>query len=79
MKIIRCSEIGTYLYCKRAWWYQDQGVPSQSQDEMAAGSEFHYQHGRRVLAADVMRLAGLALLLAAGILFVVAFISNWMG
>lgn len=65
MKPVRASEIGSYLYCRRAWWYQRQGQASLNQEELAAGTELHRQHGRRVLRAGLQRgLAFLALLLA---------------
>jgi hypothetical protein len=68
--VIRASEIGSYLYCKRAWWYRKQGVESENQAELAAGTQLHYQHGRKVLAAGIMQLAGYVLLLAAVVLLV---------
>jgi len=65
MRTIRASEIGSFLYCRRAWWYQTQGVPSQNQSELAGGSQFHRRHGWSVLAASLLRAAGWLLLLAA--------------
>ncbi|MFN8403750.1 MAG: hypothetical protein U0V48_09360 [Anaerolineales bacterium] len=35
--VIRSSDIGNYLYCRRAWWYKKQGVESENQAEMATG------------------------------------------
>jgi hypothetical protein len=64
-RTIRASEIGAYLYCRRAWWYQKQGRPSQNQVEMAAGSELHYRHGRSALRLGCLRYAAYALLLLA--------------
>ena len=65
MRTIRASEIGTYLYCHRAWWFRDQGFESQNQMELAGGSEYHEQHGREVFLAGLLRLLGYALLLVA--------------
>jgi CRISPR/Cas system-associated exonuclease Cas4 (RecB family) len=63
--IIRASDIGTYLYCRRAWWYKKQGIESVNQTELAAGTELHARHGRRVLASTLTRTAGLILLMIA--------------
>ena len=65
MPTIRASDIGNYLYCRRAWWYRRQGVESENQAELAAGSQLHVQHGRGVLAAGLLQAAGYILLLAA--------------
>lgn len=70
MSVIRSSDIGSYLYCRRAWWYRKQGVESQNQAELAAGTELHAKHGRQVLASSVNRNIGLILLMLAIILFV---------
>ena len=65
MPVIRASEIGNYVFCRRAWWYRKQGLEAENQAEMAAGTELHREHGRAVLAAGVFRTLGLALLLLA--------------
>jgi len=72
MRTIRASEIGTYLFCRRAWGYFLQGVASQNQAEMAAGSGFHHKHGRQVMAANLARWLAWLVLLAAVIALAVA-------
>jgi len=74
MRPIRSSDIGTYLYCRRSWWYRRQGVPSENQAELAAGTELHVRHGRQVLASALTRTIGL-ILLALAILLLVAYCS----
>lgn len=66
MKTIRASEVGSYLYCRRAWMYQRRGEQSVNRAELAAGTELHRQHGRSVLA--VFFLQGLAWLVLLGVL-----------
>jgi hypothetical protein len=63
MKTINASDLGAYLYCRRAWWYRKQGIESGNQDAMAAGTEHHTQHGRKVFVSGALRLIGWLLLL----------------
>lgn len=70
MAVIRSSDIGSYLYCRRAWWYRKQGVESENQAELAAGTELHHKHGRQVLASTLNRTIGLILLMIALIILV---------
>ena len=75
MKTIRASEIGTYLYCQRAWWYQKKGIPSDNQLEMVEGKKLHERHGRAVVTGSCLRtLAYIALLCALALLTV--YLSN---
>ena len=65
MKTIRASDVGSYLFCARAWWYHQHGVESSNQAEMTAGMELHRQHGQRVIASGLTRTLAVILLLAA--------------
>jgi CRISPR/Cas system-associated exonuclease Cas4 (RecB family) len=65
MKTIRASEVGSYLFCARAWWYRQQGIESNNQAEMTAGTELHRQHGRTVVASGLTRALAVILLLVA--------------
>ena len=65
MPIIRASDIGSYLYCRRAWRYRKDGVESENQAELAAGMELHKRHGLKTLSAGLLRILGMILLLAA--------------
>jgi CRISPR/Cas system-associated exonuclease Cas4 (RecB family) len=73
MSTIRASDIGNYLYCRRAWWYRKQGVESENQAELMAGTQLHRQHGRKVLAASLLRNFALLLVLIALVLLAVYF------
>jgi hypothetical protein len=69
MRPIRASEISSFLYCKRAWWYQKEGVISTNVEELSEGTELHHQHGRAVLTSGLIRVLAYGLLLAAIVLF----------
>jgi CRISPR/Cas system-associated exonuclease Cas4 (RecB family) len=65
MKIIRASEISTYQFCHRAWWYQLQGYEPENKAEMTGGSELHEKHGRVVMTSSCLQLMAYGLLLLA--------------
>ncbi len=79
MKPIRASDIGSYLYCRRAWWYRLHGQESINHSEMAAGSELHRQHGRAVLLAGMTRSLGFLLLLLACAMLTAFALMNFLG
>lgn len=65
MRILRASEIGSYCYCRRAWWFWKRGGKPSNQAELIAGTELHSRHGNQVVVATMVRwLAGLCLLAA---------------
>jgi len=64
-RTVRASEIGSYLYCRLAWWYQRQGRQPASSAAQESGLAWHRRHGRRVLMASALRLAGWVLILLA--------------
>ena len=78
MRTIRASEIGSYLYCRRAWWYQRQGIESQNQSEMAIGSEIHRRHGRTVLANSCLRAAAYLLLLIGLVMITIYLVGQFL-
>jgi CRISPR/Cas system-associated exonuclease Cas4 (RecB family) len=69
-RTIRASEIGTYLFCKRAWWYQNEGFESENKREMAGGFAYHRQHGKLVFKSIILRTAGWLLFVLALVLLV---------
>jgi CRISPR/Cas system-associated exonuclease Cas4 (RecB family) len=68
VRTLRASEIGSFLYCQRAWWYQKQGIEPGNADELAQGRLIHSRHGRAVLAAGVLKALAYGLLLVALVL-----------
>ena len=75
MSVTRSSDIGSYLYCRRAWWYRKQGIESENKAELAAGTELHQKHGRQVMASTLNRTLGFILLMIA-IVLVVAYCTS---
>jgi CRISPR/Cas system-associated exonuclease Cas4 (RecB family) len=69
MYVIRASEIGTYLYCRRAWWYRRQGIKSDNLAGIQAGTQLHLRHGWQVMAAGLLRILAVILLIASLVLF----------
>jgi len=77
MRTIRASEIATYKFCERAWWYRVNGYPADNQRELVDGTNLHAQHGRRVFVSKSLRLAGYILLLLAIVILAVE-VTLWL-
>lgn len=71
MRTIRASEIGTYLYCQRAWYYQKRGEPSDNAGEMVTGSEIHYQHGETTMRLGCVQALAYGVMLVGMVLLVI--------
>lgn len=78
MRIIKASEISTYIFCQRAWWYQKQGISSSNEQQISAGTALHLQHGKTMLVVGFLRLVGYILLLAAIGLLAAAFTQTFL-
>jgi len=72
MRVLRASELGSFLYCQRAWWYNSQGFEPENKTELAAGSDFHRRHGAGVWQARLLSGIGYILLAAALVIAAVA-------
>jgi CRISPR/Cas system-associated exonuclease Cas4 (RecB family) len=75
MRPIRASEISSFLYCKRAWWYHQKGTVSSNVEELAEGTELHLKHGRAVLASALIRMLAYTFLLI-GIVFLAISVTD---
>lgn len=65
-RLIRASEIGTYVYCRRAWWLRTVAqVELAERERLERGVVAHRRHGTRVRFARVLFVTGAALLLGA--------------
>jgi hypothetical protein len=52
---VTASEIGGYVFCRRAWHLDRRGVPTTLEPARAAGVAFHERHGQRVRIASLAR------------------------
>lgn len=73
IRTVRASEVGSFIYCQRAWWYQRRGVEPENVLELTQGTQRHAQHGRAVFAVGCLRAAAYGMLLLALLLVVVHF------
>ena len=77
-KVLRASEIGSYVYCARGWWLSRVlGYTSAHKEKMALGKEEHRGHGREVVASHRLRRLGY-LLLALALLLALSILCRWL-
>jgi hypothetical protein len=71
MRTVRASELGSFLYCRRAWWLRKLGVQPANQTELAAGSDWHAQQSGLIARASLLRLAAWAMIFVAAVLLAI--------
>ena len=75
MAVIRASELSSYKYCRRAWWYQKRGYKADNLSNLKAGEQLHQRHGSGVLITPLLKYLAFVLITIAIILFLVYFVS----
>ncbi len=71
VRFIRASDVGRYAYCARAWWLTTvKGMPTEP-TRLAAGTDAHLHHHRRIQRGVWQRQIGLAILALAFVLLIV--------
>jgi len=63
-RTIRASEIGTFIYCQRAWWYQRKKIKSINVGELAAGENFHRLHNNQSRSVNFLRVIAWLLIMS---------------
>lgn len=70
-RMIRASEIGEYVYCRRAWWlHQVVGEQPAGRERRDRGITLHARHGRTVRASQLLLVCGAGLAILALLLLV---------
>lgn len=73
---VRASDIGTFLYCQRAWWLtRIVGLEPDARLRRQRGTQAHQQHAWWVWLMQLLRLAGIS----GGILALIMAIGLWYG
>jgi len=73
-RTIRASEIGSFLYCQRAWWYRRKNMPTINTVELAGGEQFHRSHVNQTRTARSLKwVAWIIFILAVGTILITLF------
>lgn len=76
---IKASEIGDYVYCRRAWWLKrTQGHQPANVRQLEAGTRHHQRHGRLVQRAVWSRRLAYALLFCVVTFVTFQILTNWL-
>lgn len=59
MKAVKASELGSFAFCKRAWYYQNKGVSSLNQTALRRGSYQHSRQAWQVAISQILLVLGL--------------------
>ncbi len=65
-KWVNASELGEYLYCRRAWWFKNvRSLNSANVRRLHSGRTFHAAHNKRVRRLPWLRGLAYALIFLA--------------
>jgi CRISPR/Cas system-associated exonuclease Cas4 (RecB family) len=70
---VTASEIGEYVYCRRAWWLRASGIVKEQTTEMLEGTKKHNELSAKLESYTSYKRAALFLLVA-GLLGFIIFI-----
>jgi hypothetical protein len=77
MRTIRASELGTFIFCERAWWYRLNSFVPENLEDLTFGTDFHFRQTKRLILSRYLRILGFGLLLLAFILGVIFFTGQF--
>ena len=69
-RFISASEIGTWCYCKKAWYLQQLSHPSALSAERLDGSRYHQTHFQNLRVARRQRAVSRVVMLICLVLFI---------
>jgi hypothetical protein len=75
-RTIRASELASYTYCARAWWYGIHGEVPANQAALDDGIRWHVELEKRTRGAMRMRVVGLGLVSCALLLALISLTWN---
>jgi CRISPR/Cas system-associated exonuclease Cas4 (RecB family) len=76
-KLISASEIGEYVYCRRAWWlHHVAGIEPDNVEELSLGSAAHRAHGKTVRSSQLAGRAAVLLMAIALLLVTIWLLSS---
>jgi CRISPR/Cas system-associated exonuclease Cas4 (RecB family) len=64
---ISASDIGSYLYCERTWYYKLKGIKNQTTEAMTEGIKAHEKLNQKVMTSNRL-FQGFKILIAIGLL-----------
>ncbi len=71
-RTIRASEISTFIFCQRAWWYQRNNIETMNTPDLVNGVDFHKDHWIKTNSYHFLRKSACGLLLVAFALFIIS-------
>ncbi len=74
-RFINASEVGSFLYCRRAWAFQREGAPSTREPERQAGTAYHAHYGEKVAIGERTSTLSRAMLVIAMVLLLLGLLA----